>query len=163
MGWPCGVVAQGEHDAPHVAVAVLSEHVPLQSWKPPLHALWHAPPAHEAAAFARVGHTVHEAPHAVASVSLLHALPQAWNFVLHVALHVPLSQVTAPFAGCAQSAAVRQPSLHARALVSQKRPALHSSFDVQPTLQELLERSQYDSMGQGQFFGRSTHEPFEHT
>ena len=163
VGWPCAVVAQGEHDAPQVAVAVLEEHVPVQSWNPLPQVLWHVPLEHVAAAFGRVGHTVHAAPQAVASVSDLHALPHAWNLVLHVALHVPLSQVTAPFVGCAQSAAVRQPSLHARAPVSQKRPALHSSFDVHPTLHELVERSQYDSVGQGHVFGRSMQAPLEQT
>jgi len=71
--------------------------------------------------------------------------------------------VTDPFAGCEQSSAVRQPFLHVRSLTSQKRPLLHSSFEVQPTLHELLERSQYDSVGQGHVFGRSVHIPFEHT
>jgi len=71
--------------------------------------------------------------------------------------------VTDPLAGCEQSSAVRQPFLHVRSLTSQKRPLLHSSFEVQPTLHELLERSQYDSVGQGHVLGRSVHIPFEHT
>ena len=116
--------------------------MPLQSWKPLSHALAHVPPLHDAVAFVRVGHTVHAAPHAVASVSDLQALPHAWNLALQDALQTPSPHVTEPFAGCAQSAAVRQPSLHVRVETSQKRPWLHSSFEVQPILQELVERSQ---------------------
>jgi hypothetical protein len=54
--------------------------------------------------------------------------------------------------------------LHVRVDVSQKRPALHSSFDVQPTLQLFVARSQYDSVGHGHVFGRALQLPsVEHT
>jgi len=80
---PWAVVAHGEHEEPHVAVAVLEEHVPLQSWKPLLHALAHVPPEHDAVALPRVGQAVQAAPHAVASVSDLQSAPHAWNFASH--------------------------------------------------------------------------------
>ena len=139
---PLTTEGQGVQEVPHEVVAVFEEHVPLQSWKPVLQARLQLPPLQEAVALGFAAQAMHAAPHAVGSVSDLQAAPQAWNFVSQDVTHVPALQVTDPFAGSAQSIAVRQPSLHVRFAVSQKRPLLHWSWLVQPALQVLVARSQ---------------------
>ena len=120
--WPLGTVGQGVHELPQLAGAVLAAQLPAHSWKALAHALLQVPPAQDAVALARAGQTAHAAPQAVTSVSPLHVLPHAWKLASQDELHVPRSQVTVPFAGLAQSAAVRQPSLHVRVLALQNRP-----------------------------------------
>ena len=122
VGWPLATEGHGVHELPHVAGAVFDAQLPAHSWKALAHALLQLPLVHDAVALARVGHTAQEAPHAVGSVSALHVLPHAWKLASHDELHAPSSQVTAPFAGLAQSAALRHPSLQARALALQNRP-----------------------------------------
>jgi hypothetical protein len=150
---PLAVPGQGVHEVPHVSGEVEEAHAPPHSWNPALHALLHVPLSQEAVAFVRVGQLVHVVPQAVGSVSALHAAPHAWKRASHVALHMPSAQATAPFEGALQSTSVRHPSAQVRVASSQKRPLLHSSSRVQPTLHVFDARSQYDSAGQGHVAG----------
>jgi hypothetical protein len=70
--------AHGEHDAPQLAVLVLSTHVPPQLWKPVLHEIPHATPSHVAVPFAGVEHAVHDAPQLATAVLATHAPPHRW-------------------------------------------------------------------------------------
>jgi hypothetical protein len=74
-------------------------------------------------------------------------------------LHARLSQIFP----LPQAASVRQPVKQTRLVVSQMRPVLHSVSDVQPTLQEVVARSQYVSLGHGQLAGTETQAPSTQT
>jgi hypothetical protein len=60
-----------------------------------------------------------------------------------------------------QALSMSQPGWHWRAVVSQYRPVVHSVSSVQPILHVLVARSQYDSIGQGQFLGGVAQLPME--
>jgi hypothetical protein len=63
---------------PQVATALLSTHLPLQTWKPLLHIRPHTPSTHAGTPFGSVGQLVQLAPQAVASLSAAQAAPHRW-------------------------------------------------------------------------------------
>lgn len=93
---------QAEHDAPHVARALLLTQSPRHRWKPVLHATPHEVPSQVAVPFVGAGQAAQSPPQVLGLVLSAHTAPQRWNPGLQLNPQPLPAHVGLAFAGAVQ-------------------------------------------------------------